>query len=73
MTRLKKRMRPRTYAAALMIAAMLAAGIVSTGSNTFWADDCQAGQTTALQSSEDGTVVAGAGANQSPYANSGTG
>ena len=44
-----------------MIAAMLAAGIVVTGSNTFWADDCQAGQTTALQSSEDGTVVAGAG------------
>lgn len=55
------RMRPRTYAAALMIAAMLAAGIVVAGANTFWADDYQAGQTTALQSSEDGTVVARAG------------
>ena len=61
MTKLKMRMRPRTYAAALMIAAMLAAGIVVAGVNTFWADDYQAGQTTALQSSEDGTVVARAG------------
>ena len=61
MTKLKMRMRPRTYAAALMIAAMLAAGIVVAGANTFWADSYQAGQTTALQSSEDGTVVARAG------------
>jgi hypothetical protein len=62
MTKLKIRMRPRTYiTAALMVTAILVAGMVVAGANTFWADDYQAGQTTASQSSEDDTIVASAG------------
>lgn len=58
-TKLKKR--PWAYAlAATLAATVLIAAIVAAGANTFRSDDHRAAQTTALQTSEDDTIVASA-------------